>query len=428
MKCYDFEKIKNKDTFWKLIYNPSIPEDVEKRVRKILSDVREKGDTALLQYIRRFDGTSLNASTLEVSSGEFSEAKKSVDPQFYKTVKRIAKNIETYQKKLLLKSSMVSKNGKQLGSLVRAVQSVGIYIPGGSAPLVSTVFMSVIPAQVAGVKDIIIASPPNKKTASINPYILAACEFLGIRKVYKMGGAHAIGAMAYGTPSVRPVDIIAGPGNIYVACAKRQVFGHVGIDMVAGPSEVMIVADTKQSVSMIAADLLAQAEHDPMARTFLVTTSQSYAQDVKKALRAQLLLLKRADVAKRSIAERCFAFIVKDLKYAPDVINMIGPEHLELLCEKPHAILSNVTRAGAVFVGPWTPEPVGDYVAGPSHVLPTGGTARFFSPLSAMTFQKTMSYLEYTRNALKRERSDIAYIAELEGLDAHKRSLEARFK
>lgn len=427
MKTFIVSQIKDKDRFWKNFLSDLIPEKIETKVQNILLGVRQEGDSALLRYIHKFDHVRLGRKNLKVSTTEMNKAKAGVGKEFIHSLSRISHNIRSYQQKLLLKEWKSEDRGRTLGLLVRPIKRVGIYIPGGSAPLISTILMTVIPAQIAGVKELILATPPNAK-GEIDPYILRTCAYLGIQNIYKMGGAHAIGAMAYGTQSIGKVDLIAGPGNIYVTSAKRQVFGFVGVDMVAGPSELMILADKYQKASIIAADILAQAEHDAMARTFLVTSSLELTEKVKKELRIQIKGLSRQKTAQKSLKERCFIFVVKDMKQATQVANKVGPEHLEILCRESRKLIPLIQCAGAVFVDSSTPEAVGDYVAGPSHVLPTGGTARFFSPLSSMTFLKTISYLQYSPSALKKVRRDICLMTELEGLDAHKKSLEARFK
>jgi histidinol dehydrogenase len=338
----------------------------------------------------------------------------------------MVRNVKRYQKDLLLKDWIKLYGKVRLGSLVRPLERVGVYIPGGTAPLVSTVIMTVVPAKVAGVKEIIVTTPPNRE-GIVNPYILAACEQTGVDRVYKVGGAQAIAALAYGTETIPKVDKIVGPGNIFVASAKRQVYGFVGIDMVAGPSEVLIIADDSADPKFVAADLLAQAEHDILARTFLVTPSSALAKNVQREIDFQIKRLSRNSTAKKSMRHQGFVVLVKHLDEAVEIANQIAPEHAELICRKPLTLVKKIQSAGAIFVGNSTPEPVGDYVAGPSHVLPTGGTARFFSPLSSREFLKSISYLQYDRKSLLKELPVIQKIANIEGLDAHRKSAEARF-
>ena len=404
-----------------------IDPSIEQKVGEILREVRRYKDRAVLKYTYQFDHVRLAPAKLAVQSKEFEDARKVVSKEFVETFKAIEKNIRRYQKELLPKDWIKNYPGKtKLGALYRPIDRVGVYIPGGTAPLVSTVLMTVIPAKVAGVKEVIVTTPPNKE-GKINPYILAACELSEVSQVFRVGGAQAIAAMAFGTETISKVDKIVGPGNIYVASAKRQVYGFVGIDMVAGPSEVLILADESANPKYVAADLLAQAEHDVRARTFLVTTSQTLAESVSREVEIQIQSLTRSSTAHESIRYHGFIVVVDDLDEAVDLANEIAPEHLEILCKNSGDILPKIRNAGAVFLGESTPEPVGDYVAGPSHVLPTGGTARFFSPLSSRDFIKSMSYLEYNRTGLKKELEWIQLMASVEGLDAHRKSSEIRF-
>ncbi|MBI1870925.1 MAG: histidinol dehydrogenase [Chlamydiae bacterium] len=406
--------------------------EVEQSVSKILEGVRLRGDEALIDFERQFDHVELNAQEFKVSSKELIQAGTQVSKSVRSVLAVMIKNVRRYQKDLLyhdwIKSYSSGKAGGKihLGSLVRPLDRVGVYIPGGTAPLISTVVMTVIPAKVAGVKEIIVTTPPNQ-SGKINPYILEACRLTGASHVYKLGGAQAIGALAFGTQTVPRVDKIVGPGNKYVASAKRQVYGLVGIDMVAGPSEVLILADDSANPKHVAADLLAQAEHDVMAKTFLVTPSMKLIEATEQEIHLQIQRLTRKETAEVSIRERGYAVKVKNLEEAVEVANKIAPEHLEILCRRPSSLIQKLRSAGAIFVGDSTPEPVGDYVAGPSHVLPTGGTARFFSPLSSRDFLKSMSYLKYDQKSLTKDLKVIQSIATLEGLDAHQKSAEVRF-
>ena len=400
--------------------------EIEKKVARILDSVRKNGDKAVIQLEAKFDHVKLAKTDLAVKSQEFERAKKFVPKTFLSVLKIMVKNVKRYQKDLLQKDWIKTYGSVRLGSLVRPLERVGVYIPGGTAPLVSTVIMTVIPAKVAGVKQVIVATPPGRD-GSINPYILAACQLTGVDQVFKVGGAQAIGALAFGTETIPKVDKIVGPGNIYVASAKRQVYGFVGIDMVAGPSEVLIIADDSADPKCVAADLLAQAEHDVMARTFLITTSQSLIKRVQKEINTQISNLGRSSTARESIEKNGYIVLVKNLNEAVEVANEVAPEHVEIICKNPLKLVKKIRNAGAIFVGDCTPEPVGDYVAGPSHVLPTGGTARFFSPLSSREFLKSMSYLQYDRRSLAKELRVIQDVANIEGLDAHRRSAETRF-
>ncbi len=400
--------------------------EVEEKVAHILSDIRQFGDKALLRYGAQFDHVELTAQALEVSKEEIKQALKVVSKSLQNAILVMIQNVRRYQKDLLYKDWIKSYGAVKLGSLVRPLNRVGVYVPGGTAPLVSTVVMTVIPAKVAGVKEIIVVTPPNRE-GKIHPAILAACSLAGVTRVFKLGGAQAIAAMAFGTETIPKVDKIAGPGNIYVASAKRQVYGFVGIDMVAGPSEVLIIADDSANPKFVTADLLAQAEHDVMARTFLITDSKSLIEKVQKEIEIQLKSLSRQNVAQISLQNQGVMVLVKSLEEAVELANLVAPEHIELLCKNAKKLVKLIKNAGAIFVGASTPEPVGDYVAGPSHVLPTGGTARFFSPLSARDFLKSMSFLEYDKKSLAKDLKVIQEVAQTEGLDAHRKSVEVRF-
>lgn len=401
--------------------------EVEQKVAQILSDVRQNGDEALMRYEAQFDRARLTVNTLEVSKKEITEALKVVPQKLLDAISVMIQNVRRYQKDLLYKDWIKTYGKVRLGSLVRALERAGVYVPGGTAPLVSTVVMTVIPAKVAGVEEVIVTTPPNQE-GKINPAILAACHLSGTQRIFKLGGAQAIAAMAFGTATVPKADKIVGPGNIYVASAKRQVYGFVGIDMVAGPSEVLIIADDTANAKFVAADLLAQAEHDVMARAFLVTSCESLIHETQMEIAKQLQNLGRKNIAQTSIENQGVMVLVKSLEEAAELSNEIAPEHLEILCRNPMKVVKMIKSAGAIFVGDSTPEPVGDYVAGPSHVLPTGGTARFFSPLSARDFLKSMSFLQYDRASLSKDLKVIQEVAQVEGLDAHRKSAEARFQ
>lgn len=395
-------------------------------VDRILQSIQEEGDAALLRYTEEIDGVKLTPNQLLVEKNDIDEAYSQVDEAFLQAVRRACKNIEVYHRNQLRNSwFMTGENGAILGQRVVPLSSVGVYVPGGRAPYPSTVLMNVIPAKVAGVKEIVMVSPPSKE-GKINPYILVAAAEAGAHKIYKAGGAQAIGALAYGTATIPRVDKIVGPGNIFVALAKRAVFGRVGIDMIAGPSEIAVVADDSASPSFIAADLLSQAEHDPDAASILITTSEDLAQRVKREVEVQLANLSRKEVASASIAKHGYIMVADSLELAFKIVNEFAPEHLELMLREPFKYLEKVTNAGAIFLGPYSPEPVGDYMAGSNHVLPTGGTARFSSGLSVDDFVKTIGIVGYSKEALRSTGRDIVRLTEAEGLDAHGRAISIR--
>lgn len=415
---YDFGKVyKNR---------LEIPEKIEKLVVNILDDIKRVGDQSLIKHTEKFDQVTWNTKTMEVSLKERNAAAKKIDAKDMKVLKEAAKRIEEFSKQNLLKSWEKSKDGVTLGMRYSPLERVGIYVPGGKAAYPSSVLMTAIPAMVAGVEEIVMCSPwPNGEH---NPAVLAAAKLAGVKKIFKVGGAQAIGAMAYGTKTVPKVDKIVGPGNIFVSCAKRLVFGDVDIDMVAGPSEVCVLADGSVPPKHIAADLLAQAEHDEMACPLVLTNNSNYASRVEGEVRIQLSQLKRKPIASVSIQKRALIVLIRNIKEGIDLINEIAPEHLELAVEKPKEILPKIKHAGAIFVGPHTPETLGDYLAGPSHVLPTGGTARYFSVLNSNDFLKATSIINYSEKALQKHASTAMRLAELEGLDAHARAVEVRIK
>jgi histidinol dehydrogenase len=380
-----------------------------KKVDRIVQAVRLKGDGALRRFTREFDGLDISPKRLRVTQGDINRAYEKVNIDFLPFLKQITENARTYYQRELNKSFKIKhKDGSYLGKKFIPLERVGIYIPGGQAPLVSTVYMTALPAQVAGVKEIVLATPPNRETGEINPHILVVADLLGIKEIYRMGGAQAIAALAWGTKTVKRVDKIVGPGNPYVTEAKRQVYGFVDIDMVAGPSEVVILADSKADPNLVTCDLLAQAEHAG-GIPILVTNSKKLAEQIHKRV------------------EGGYAVIVKSLKEAVRVCDEIAPEHLQIMTSKPQSMMRHIRNAGAVFLGPWTPAVVGDFVAGPSHVLPTGGTARYFSPLGVGDFIKGIQYMHYTKEALSKVRDHIYQLTEIEGLMLHRISCEARF-
>ncbi len=399
--------------------------DIENIVRDVIEGVRKGGDEALIEYTKRFDGVVLTPSEIKIKGDDIKEAYRTADEDMVTSIRVATERIEGFHNKQIEKSwDYQESDGVVLGQIIRPITQVGVYIPGGKASYPSSVLMNVIPARVAGVKKIIMCTPSSHD--GINPYVLIAADISGVDEIFKVGGAQAIAAMAYGTGNIPKVDKIAGPGNIYVAIAKRLVFGEVGIDMIAGPTEILIIADKTGRADYIAADLLSQAEHDEMAVPILVTTSEELAEDVKRRLFIQCDGQSRSDIIKESLGKHGFIFIVKDMHEAIELSNRIGPEHLELAVDDPLKILDRVENAGAVFLGHYTPEAVGDYMAGPSHVLPTGGTSRFSSPLGVYDFLKRTSLISYTEEGLRKIADPVLDIARLEGLDAHARAVMIR--
>ena len=398
-------------------------------VRRILDDVKARGDEAVVDYTRRFDAPNYSAKDLKAGARELAAATSSADRTFLRALNRAASQIEAFHRRQL-RTGFISldRPGTMLGQLVQPVERVGVYVPGGQGgktPLVSSVLMGAIPARVAGVPKIVMATPPTAD-GRINPHLLVAARKAGVSEVYKVGGAWAIGALAFGTATIPKVDVIVGPGNLYVTLAKKIVAGTVGIDIIAGPSEVLVAADDSADPEFIAADLLAQAEHDPRASAVLVTPSAELAAAVRAEVLRQLSGLGRAEIARQSIERFGAVFVVKDVSKAIDLSNRVAPEHLELHLRDAFAHLGRIRHAGAVFIGEHTPEPVGDYVAGPNHVLPTAGTARFASALSVEHFLKRTSVIHYSAAALRREAADIMRLAEVEGLGAHANTIRVR--
>ena len=398
-------------------------------VTRILEDVKKNGDKALVKYANRFDSPGLTAKSLKVTRDEMDVASKNVTGSFVRVLKRAAGQIESFHGAQKSKSWMTTQRpGTLLGQLVNPVDAAGVYVPGGTGgktPLVSSVLMGAIPAKIAGVKQISMVTPP-MKNGRINPYLLAAAKVIGIDNVFKVGSAWAIAALAYGTETVPKVDVIVGPGNIYVTLAKKIVAGIVGIDMIAGPSEILIIADRTANPEFVAADLLSQTEHDIMASAILVTDSRETADAVVDAVKTQFETLIRKDTARESLAGFGAILVVADLDTALELANRIAPEHLELHVKEPFDYIGRIRNAGAVFIGDYTPEPVGDYFAGPNHVLPTAGTARFSSALSVDNFMKKTSLVRYSKEAFMREAKDIIRLAEIEGMDAHANAVKIR--
>jgi histidinol dehydrogenase len=403
------------------------PEGVEATVRDIIAAVRTRGDAALFDYTERFDNLRLTTATLQISEAEIEEAAASIDQKTRSALELAAQRIAAYHRKQKTETWLsTDEEDVLLGQMVRPLDRVGIYVPGGKAVYPSSVLMNAIPAKVAGVAEIIMAVPT--PGGEINPLILAAARLSGVNRIFRIGGAQAVAALAFGTESVPKVDKITGPGNIYVATAKKMVFGQVGIDMIAGPSEILVINDGSGSPEHIAADLLSQAEHDELASAVLITTDENFALRVRDAVEDQLDTLSRQAIARASIEHYGIIIIARDLAEAVDFSNRIAPEHLELAVENPFAILPGIRHAGAIFMGHHTPEAAGDYLAGPNHTLPTGGTARFFSPLGVDDFIKKSSIVSFSAAGLERLGNEIVHIAELEGLDAHARSVSIRLK
>jgi histidinol dehydrogenase len=403
----------------------------EQAVARILAEVKKEGDKAVVRYSARFDSPRITTGTLRVTDKEFKAARGRIDRGFMRSLNRAVTQIEQFHREQRQRSWIsTDRPGTMLGQLVRPVDAAGVYVPGaqgGKTPLVSSVLMGAIPAKIAGVSTIVIATPP-RADGTVDPHLLVAAQKVGADAVFKMGSAWAVGAMAYGTDTVPKVDVIVGPGNVWVTLAKKLVSGTVGIDMIAGPSEILILADGSADPAFAAADLLSQAEHDPVASAVLVTTSAQLAEQVGVEVDRQLEALSRKEIARAAIDRFGAILVVPDLGDAFDLANRFAPEHLELLVENPFEHLGLIRNAGAVFIGPHTPEPVGDYVAGPNHVLPTVGTARFSSALSVDNFIKKTSLIHYSEAAFRREAGDIMRLACTEGLDAHANSVRVRMK
>jgi len=401
----------------------------EKEVRSILKDVRKRGDKAVVHYTQVFDDLRIPIDQLQVKKSEVKEAYRKVPREFLETLQQAARRIQKFHQ-LLSKRLLLSLKGEEKGirleQVMRPLERVGIYVPGGKASYPSTVLMAAIPAKAAGVQEIVMVTPPQKE--GISPAVLVAADLAGVDRIYRIGGVQAIAALAYGTKSVPKVDKIVGPGNQYVATAKRLVYGEVDIDMVAGPSEIVIVSDERMPPSFVAADLISQAEHDEMALAILITNSEAFGRIVKKELERQLSCLKRRKVASESLHRRGAILIVKNLGQAMQLVNRIAPEHLELLVSRPFSLIKGVKHAGAVFLGPYTPEAIGDYMAGPNHILPTAGTARFSSPLGVEDFVKRTNLVSFTRRALRRFEKDVKRFSEWEGLEGHSQAVQMRMK
>lgn len=421
IKIYKYGEVSSDEIFSR----ENIESNVEDIVTDIIATVRKNKDAALLDYTARFDKAQL--SSLEVSLEEIDEAFAAVEPAFIEIIKEAAENIRAFHSRQVRNSFVINeKDGVVTGQKVMPIEKVGLYVPGGTAAYPSTVLMDSIPAKIAGCSEIVMVTPPTKD-GKVNPVILAAAKIAGVDRIFKVGGAQAIAALAYGTESVPKVDKIVGPGNAFVAEAKKQVFGKVAIDMIAGPSEILVVADSTCDPRVVAADLLSQAEHDRMASAVLVTDSYELARAVSDQLEIQIPKLPRAEIARYSIDKNGKIIVAENnLSLAIDIANEIAPEHLELCVDNPFDYLDKIKHAGSIFMGKYCPEALGDYFAGPNHTLPTSGTARFSSPLGVEDFIKTSQFTYFTKDALSRVAEKVAYFAEREGLSAHARSAVAR--
>lgn len=401
-------------------------EEITEVVAGIGREVKARGDQAVFEFTRQFDGAVMTAANFKVSPEEIDQAYALVDEEYLDALRGAIDKIRAFHARQLRNSWMeTDEQGNILGQILRPVERAGIYVPGGTAAYPSSVLMNAVPARVAGVKEIVMVSPPDRE-GKLNPYTLVAAAEVGIGEIYKMGGAQAIFALACGTGTVKKVDLITGPGNIYVTVAKKLVYGEVNIDMLAGPSEIMIVADRSADPAYLAADMLSQAEHDILARSILVTDDAGMLDRVEMEIDKQVKTLSRRRIIEEALEKQGVLILTSDLEEACRVVNLIAPEHLELMVEKPFDLLSKVKNAGAIFLGPYTPEPVGDYYAGPNHILPTGGTARFYSPVTVNTFMKTSSLLYYTREGILRDADAIIKLAMVEGLTAHANSVRIR--
>lgn len=431
------ERLLTKAAFDQVELNPKIREANRKLfgrdmsaaelVRQIVRDVRNEGDKAVIHYTELIDRVRFTPEEFLVTEEEFQAAEDEADPDVVASLQKAAENVRRYHQEQKPKSWMTYREaGSILGQAVISLDRVGIYVPGGTAAYPSSVIMNAMPAVVAGVREIIMMVPP--KNGKINPYVLVAARAAGIKKIYKIGGAQAIAAMAFGTETIPRVDKITGPGNIFVTLAKKEVYGHVDIDMLAGPSEILILADKTADPVYTAADMLSQAEHDPLASSIVITDDAGLAERVAKEVEKQLADLPRREIAQASLDRNGLIVIAKDMRQALHFANISAPEHMELLTEQPFQLLPYVRHAGAVFLGAYSPEPLGDYFAGPNHVLPTGGTARYYSVLNVETFMKRTSIISYTQPALAQASNDIIRLAETEGLQAHANAIRLRRK
>ena len=408
--------------------SPNSYEMYEEQVKAILDNVKKRGDEALFEYTKKFDGAELSADNIRVTQAEIQEALSQVDPNLLAVMKKSMKNIREYHEKQKQYSWFDSKpNGTILGQKVTALSSVGVYVPGGKAAYPSSVLMNIIPAEVAGVEKIVMVTPPGKD-GKVNPVTLIAAHLAGATEVYKVGGAQAIAALAFGTKSIPRVNKIVGPGNIFVALAKKAVYGHVSIDSIAGPSEILVLADETANPRFVAADLLSQAEHDELASAILVTTSMELAEKVSAEAEAFVQKLSRKAILEKSLENYGYILVADSMEDAIETANAIASEHLEIVTKNPFEVMTKIQNAGAIFMGEYSSEPLGDYFAGPTHVLPTNGTAKFFSPLGVDDFIKKSSIIYYSREALEAVHTDIESFAEAEYLTAHANSVRVRFE
>ena len=422
IKIYKYGEVENSEIFSRMADTV----DVSDIVTGIIENVRTNGDKALFEYCEKFDKATL--TSLEVTEEEIEEAFNTVDPEFLRILRTAEENIRNFHSKQVRNSFIINeKNGVVTGQKITAIEKVGLYVPGGTAAYPSTVLMDSVPAKIAGCKEISIVTPPSKD-GKVNPVILAAAKIAGVDRIFKVGGAQAVAALAYGTETVPKVDKIVGPGNAFVAEAKRQVFGMVSIDMIAGPSEILVLADGKSNPEFVAADLLSQAEHDKNASAVLVTDSMELAEKVSEALERQIPMLERQEIARASIDNNGKIIVAEDITSGIEIANEIAPEHLELCLDNPFDYLDSIKHAGSIFMGRYCPEALGDYYAGPNHTLPTSGTARFSSALGVDDFVKKSQFTYYTENALKEVYKDVAFFADKEGLTAHGKSATIRFE
>lgn len=402
-------------------------ETVTQRVKDIVRDVRARGDAALFEYTERFDGAKLDAASVQVTPEEIRAAYDAAEKPWIDAMREAAARITAFHEKQKQRTWIDFDGGIALGQMVRPLERVGVYVPGGTAAYPSSVLMNVLPARVAGVREIVMVTPPGADGRVSYPLTLVAADIAGVDRIYKVGGAQAVAALAFGTQSLPRVDKIVGPGNIYVANAKREVYGHCGIDMVAGPSEVLVIADGSANPVYVAADMLSQAEHDPLAAAIVVTDSQGLARRVAAEIDRQAALLPRREIVDRSLSRYGTIVACENLEQAAQVANLVAPEHLELSVAQPFELLGRIQNAGAIFLGHYAPEPLGDYFAGPNHVLPTSGTAHFFSPLNVEDFTKKSSLIYYDRASLEAVSDDVIRLARAEGLDAHANAVAVRF-
>ena len=408
--------------------NPGSYTEYETIVNDIIDNVRKNGDKALFEYTAKFDKCELTAETIKVTDAEIKEAYSKLNPELIEVMKKSAENIRIFHEKQKRNSWIETReDGSILGMRIIPVEISGVYVPGGKAAYPSSVLMNVVPAKVAGVERIVMCTPPGPD-GNVNPGTLVAADIAGVTEVYKVGGAQAVAAMAFGTESVPKVDKITGPGNIFVALAKKACFGHVSIDSIAGPSEILVLADDSANARYVAADLLSQAEHDELASAILVTTSERLAKEVSDEIDGFLQTLSRADIIRKSLENYGYIFIADNMDDAIDAANAVASEHLEIITVNPYETMTRIKNAGAIFLGEYSSEPLGDYFAGPNHILPTNRTARFFSPLNVDDFLKKSSIISYSRQALEKVHKDIELFAKEEGLTAHANSIAVRFE